>query len=59
MPKVAALTPPKIAKVLEKKGFVLDMTSSIRRIYYNSEAKCRVVVTFHKKISQRVPPLPF
>ena len=59
MPKVPALTPPKIAKVLEKKGFVLDMTSGSHHIYYNPEAKCRVVVPFHKKISQRVPPLPF
>ncbi len=44
-----ALTPQKIAKVLEKKGFVLDRTSGSHRIYYNPEAKCRVVVPFHKK----------
>ncbi|HPE63649.1 MAG TPA: type II toxin-antitoxin system HicA family toxin [Methanothrix sp.] len=49
MPKVPALTPQKIAKVLEKKGFVLDRTSGSHRIYYNPEAKCRVVVPFHKK----------
>ncbi len=44
-----AITPQKIAKVLEKKGFVLDRTSGSHRIYYNPEVKRRVVVPFHKK----------
>ena len=49
MPKVPALTPQKIAKVLEKKGFVLERTRGSHRIYYNPEAKRRAVVPFHKK----------
>jgi predicted RNA binding protein YcfA (HicA-like mRNA interferase family) len=37
MLKVPALTPQKIAKVLEKKGFVLDRIRGSHRIYYNPE----------------------
>ena len=49
MPKVSALTPQKIIKVLEKRGFVLDRTRGSHRIYLNPETKRRVVVPFHKK----------
>ena len=49
MPKVPALTPKKIIKVLEKRGVVLDRARGSHRIYRNPETKCRVVVPFHKK----------
>ena len=49
MPKIPALTPQKIVKVLEKKGFVLDRTRGSHHIYYNSATKRRVVVPFHKR----------
>jgi predicted RNA binding protein YcfA (HicA-like mRNA interferase family) len=58
MPKVPALTPQKIAKVLEKKGFVLDRIRGSHRIYYNPDAKCRVVVPFHKKDLPKGTALP-
>ena len=49
MPKVSDLTPQKIIKVLEKRGFVLDRTRGSHRIYLNPETKKRAVVPFHKK----------
>jgi predicted RNA binding protein YcfA (HicA-like mRNA interferase family) len=49
MPKVGAITPQKIIKVLVKRGFVLDRTRGSHRIYHNPETKRRVVVPFHKK----------
>lgn len=49
MPKLPALTPRKIIRVLEKKGFVLDRTKGSHHIYYNPELKRRVVVPLPKK----------
>ncbi len=49
MPKLPVLTPQKIIKVLERKGFVLDRTKGSHYIYYNNEMKKRVVVPVHKK----------
>lgn len=49
MPKLPSLTPRKIIRVLEKRGFVLDRTKGSHHIYYNSELKRRVVVPLHKK----------
>jgi predicted RNA binding protein YcfA (HicA-like mRNA interferase family) len=49
MPKLPSLTPQKIIKVLEKKGFVLDRTKGSHHIYYSSETKRRVVVPLHKR----------
>jgi len=49
MPKLPSLTPQKIIKVLEKKGFVLDRIKGSHHIYYHPETKRRVVVPFHKK----------
>ena len=49
MPKIPSLTPQKVIKILEKKGFVLDRSKGSHRIYYHPETKRRVVVPFHKK----------
>ena len=49
MPKLPSLTPQKIVRILEKKGFVLDRTRGSHHIYYHLETKKRVVVPFHKK----------
>jgi predicted RNA binding protein YcfA (HicA-like mRNA interferase family) len=49
MPKLPSLTPEKIVKVLERKGFALDRIRGSHHIYYHPEAKRRVVVPFHKK----------
>ena len=49
MPKLPSLTPQKIIRILEKRGFVLDRTKGSHRIYYQPETKKRVVVPFHKR----------
>ena len=49
MPKLPSLTPQKIIKVLEKKGFVLDRIKGSHHIYYHPETKRRVVVPLHKR----------
>jgi predicted RNA binding protein YcfA (HicA-like mRNA interferase family) len=49
MPKVPALTPQKLTKLLEKRGFVLDRVKGSHYIYYHPETKRRVVVPYHKK----------
>ena len=49
MSKIPSLTPRKIIKVLEKKGFVFDRSKGSHYIYYHPETKKRVVVPFHKK----------
>jgi predicted RNA binding protein YcfA (HicA-like mRNA interferase family) len=49
MPKLPSLTPEKIIKVLERKGFVLDRVKGSHHIYYHLGTKRRVVVPFHKR----------
>jgi predicted RNA binding protein YcfA (HicA-like mRNA interferase family) len=49
MPKLPSLTPYKIIKILEKKGFVLDRAKGSHHIYYNPETRRRVVVPLHKR----------
>jgi len=49
MSKLPSLTPLKIIKVLEKKGFVLDRVKGSHHIYYHPETKRRAVVPLHKK----------
>ena len=49
MPKLPSLTPQKIIKILESKGFVLDRIKGSHHIYYNLKLKRRVVVPLHKK----------
>ncbi len=49
MSKLPSLTPRKIIKVLEKKGFVLDRVKGSHHIYYHPETRRRAVVPLHKK----------
>ncbi|MBW1854886.1 MAG: type II toxin-antitoxin system HicA family toxin [Deltaproteobacteria bacterium] len=49
MPKIPAITPQKIIKILKKKGFVLDRIKGSHHIYYHAETKKRIVIPFHKK----------
>lgn len=49
MSKLPSLTPQKIIKVLEKKGFVLDRIKGSHHIYYHPETKKRAVVPLHKR----------
>ena len=49
MSKIPSLTPQKIIKVLEKRGFVLDRIKGSHHIYYHPEMKRRVVVPLHKR----------
>jgi Predicted periplasmic or secreted lipoprotein len=49
MPKLPLITPQKIIKVLERKGFVLDRIRGSHHIYYHPETKRRVVMPLHKR----------
>jgi predicted RNA binding protein YcfA (HicA-like mRNA interferase family) len=49
MPRLPSLTPDKIIRILEKRGFVLDRVKGSHHIYYNPETKKRVVVPLHKR----------
>jgi len=49
MHRLPSLTPHKIIKVLEKKGFVLDRIKGSHHIYYHPEMKRRIVVPLHKR----------
>ena len=49
MPKLPALTPEKVIRILKEKGFVLDRVKGSHHIYYHPETKRRVVVPVHKK----------
>jgi predicted RNA binding protein YcfA (HicA-like mRNA interferase family) len=49
MPKLPSLTPQKVIKILEKKGFILDRTKGSHRIYYHPDTKRRAVVPFHRR----------
>ena len=49
MPKLPSLTPQKVIKILEKKGFILDRTKGSHHIYYHPETKKRAVVPLHKR----------
>ncbi len=49
MAKLPALTPQKVIKILEKRGFVFDRSKGSHRIYLHPETKARVVVLFHRK----------
>jgi len=49
MPKLPALTPQKVMKLLEKRGFVLDRTKVSHYIYIHPETNRSVVVPFHRR----------
>jgi predicted RNA binding protein YcfA (HicA-like mRNA interferase family) len=49
MPKLPLLTPKKVMKVLESKGFILDRSRGSHHIYYHPVTKRRVIVPYHDK----------
>ncbi len=49
MPKVPALTPEKLIKILTKHGFVFDHQTGSHRVYLNKKTKKRAIVPYHKK----------
>jgi len=49
MPKLPAITPKDVIKVLEKEGFILDRIKGSHHIYYHPETRRRAVIPFHKK----------
>ncbi|MEI2609914.1 MAG: type II toxin-antitoxin system HicA family toxin [Candidatus Promineifilaceae bacterium] len=49
MPKLPALTPKEVIKILEKKGFVLDRIKGSHHIYLHPTTRRRTVVPLHKK----------
>lgn len=49
MPKLPALTPDEVIRILVQNGFELDRQTGSHRVYYNSATKKRVVVPYHKK----------
>jgi predicted RNA binding protein YcfA (HicA-like mRNA interferase family) len=48
VPKLPALTPEELARILLRKGFVFDRSKGSHRIYLHPETKRRAVVPFHK-----------
>jgi predicted RNA binding protein YcfA (HicA-like mRNA interferase family) len=49
MPKLPTLTPKRIVKILEQRGFVFDRAKGSHHIYYHPETKRKVVVPIHTK----------
>lgn len=47
MPEVPILTPQKVIRILEKKGFVLGRVKGSHHLFYHPETKRRVVVPVH------------
>ncbi|MEZ4862142.1 MAG: type II toxin-antitoxin system HicA family toxin [Caldilineaceae bacterium] len=49
MPKIPALTPRAIIKLLEEHGFILDRVRGSHHIYYQPESGRRAVVPMHRQ----------
>jgi predicted RNA binding protein YcfA (HicA-like mRNA interferase family) len=54
MPKLPLITPQKIIKVLERKGFVLERIRGNPHIYYHPETKRRVVICLFIKETYQI-----
>jgi predicted RNA binding protein YcfA (HicA-like mRNA interferase family) len=50
VPKLPALAPEDLARILLRRGFVLDRSKGSHRIYLHPETKKRAVVPFHKGV---------
>lgn len=53
MPKLPAIPPQKLAKVLEKKGFALDRIRGIHHVYVYPVTKITISIPFHRKEIKR------
>jgi len=49
MPKLPVLSPEKLAKALEKKGFELDRIRGSHHAYCHPDLDITVTIPFHKK----------
>ncbi len=49
MPKLPSVSPQKLAKALEKAGFILERTTGSHSIYYHSQTRRKAVVPIHSK----------
>ena len=49
MPKLPVLSPDKLAKILEKRGFVLDRVRGSNHAYFHPDLDITVIIPFHKK----------
>ncbi len=49
MPKLAPLKPKEVEKLLLKNGFVVNVSKSSHRQYYNSKTKAHVTIPFHSR----------
>ena len=49
MPKLPQITPRKLLKVLEKRGFQIDHTTGSHFILYEPKTKKRAVIAYHSK----------
>ncbi len=49
MPKLPTIPPEKLAKALERSGFVLDRIKGSHHVYYHPLTKKTVIIPFHGK----------
>lgn len=49
MPKLPALTPQKVMKIIQKRGFILDRVKGSHHIFFHPETKRRGIIPFHKR----------
>ena len=49
MPKLPVLSPEKLARVLERKGFVLDRVRGSHHAYFHPNLDATITIPFHKK----------
>ncbi len=49
MPKLPALTPDDVIKILLQNGFEFDHQTGSHKVYYNLQTKRRVTVPYHKR----------
>lgn len=47
MPRLPALTPQRLIRILEQRGFVLDRVKGSHHIYYHPLTKRRAIVPLH------------
>lgn len=48
MSSLPSLTPKKVIKIIEDRGFILDRIKGSHHIFYNPDTKRRVVIPLHK-----------
>ena len=49
MPRLPSVSPQKLAKALEKAGFILERTSGSHCIYFHPETRKKAIVPIHSK----------